>query len=68
MALTYETQDIRAATTMGGDDEMFVWTCHKCGRLIGRIRRVDGELVIRHKCGAVNRLDGVLVRDEEPVS
>lgn len=38
----------------------FVWRCARCGRYIGVIEALDGSLEIVHKCGARNRLAGVL--------
>lgn len=57
MTQSYETQDILAATTQSVG---YVWRCHRCGRYLGTIERVDGALEIRHHCGAVNLLRGVL--------
>ena len=53
----YETQDRKAARAPGPE---YVWRCAKCGRFLARIERLDGVLEVYHKCGAMNRLAGVL--------
>ena len=46
----------------------FVWRCSRCGRYIGVIEVLDGSLEIMHKCGARNRLVGVVDPDAAEVA
>jgi len=46
----------------------FVWRCARCGRYIGVIEALDGSLEIMHKCGARNRLVGVVDPDAAEVA
>lgn len=58
---SYETQDIQpAAAAPARGRTGFIWRCHRCGRYLGTIQRVDGTIEIYHKCGALNRLSGTL--------
>ena len=52
----------RPAARKGDEATGYVWRCHKCGHYIGTIERLDGALVVLHKCGATNRLAGVLTQ------
>jgi hypothetical protein len=46
----------------------FVWRSARCGRFIGVIEALDGSLKIMHKCGARNRLVGVVAQDAAEVA
>lgn len=54
----YETQDRRPVAA--SDERAYVWRCAGCGRFLARIDRLDGVLEVYHKCGAMNRLAGVI--------
>jgi hypothetical protein len=54
----YDTQDRKPVVRSGG--RAYVWRCGRCGRFLARIERLDGELEVYHKCGAMNRLAGVI--------
>ena len=58
MTQAYDTQDRKPL--VGGEGRADVWPCARCGRFLARIERQDGELEMYHKCGAMNRLAGVV--------
>ena len=60
MTQAYETQDRKPVVR--ADGTAYVWRCARCGRFLARIDRLDGELEVYHKCGAMNRLVGELRR------
>ena len=54
MTQAYDTQDRKPL--VGGEGRAYFWRCARCGRFLTRIDRLDGELEVYHKCGAMNRL------------
>ena len=64
MSQSYDTQDRKPV--VGPDGRAYVWRCARCGRFLARIDRLDGELEVYHKCGAMNRPAGTMDDGSRP--